>query len=131
MLDPVFMARIPHAYVAKTARCRLQWVAEVGNCSAGQSLLYVTQDATGEGGGSRTVMLPGDEEMGESMPAAEATELDEPGHREVCTIDSVALQIQSILAKMSFACLLTMRVPSPTCIRMLLVRLGPTAVILI
>ena len=49
---------------------------------ADQSLLCVMQYATGEG--SRTVMLPGDEEMGESMQAAEGAELDEPGHREVC-----------------------------------------------
>ena len=31
------------------------------------------------------MMLPGDEEMGESMQAAESAELDEPGHREVCS----------------------------------------------
>ena len=52
---------------------------------ADHGALDVTQYATGEGGGSRTVMLPGDEEMGESMQAADGADQDEPGHREVCS----------------------------------------------
>ena len=74
------------------------------------------QYATGEGGGSRTVMLPGDEEMGESLQAAEGAELDEPGHREVCTTDSAALHVQSQLSGMPPACLSTSRAPMSACI---------------
>ena len=72
------------------------------------------------------MMLPGDEEMGESMQAAEGAELEEPGHREVCTTDSVALELQSNLAEMPSACLLTMRALNPACVMMSLVRLRLT-----
>ena len=35
------------------------------------------------------MMLPGDEEMDESTQAAEGAELEEPGHREVCSHENL------------------------------------------